>query len=333
MHLALNDVLGTDGNRRLLRHENTAFQVLFGAPLVFVTPNCAERWDPLFLVACGEETVNLYADEPEMESLRAMEKRFAQDPVAYVLYFNKKMELFFKHILGIRAECFGEPATGGWIRQRFMHDSYAASSSAPGILPPVIALRGAIEQQTRTGLHPHILIFILCGYTRARLAKMFREKGGGEWRPRLEKYNEALLEVATSIEQSSIVGAARRAGVNGVDPLPHTERMLKRDNLDGELEENGKDRRPLLETKEWEQDRNVKAAEEEGKSAVAVPLTGCDLSRNEKWRRRGPIPVDEPPAEPDAPEGAALVKEEPESQADPSSGSDEERAPTGTEDG
>ena len=42
MQLATAHVLGTDGHRRLCRHEGHAYTLLFGPPLIFCTPNLAD---------------------------------------------------------------------------------------------------------------------------------------------------------------------------------------------------------------------------------------------------------------------------------------------------
>ena len=42
LQLATQDVVGTDGHRRLLRHEGVAYSLAFGSPLVFTTPSLAD---------------------------------------------------------------------------------------------------------------------------------------------------------------------------------------------------------------------------------------------------------------------------------------------------
>jgi hypothetical protein len=51
MQMATAHVLGTDGHRRLCRHEGQAFTTLFGPPLMFCTPNLADGKQCLLLVA------------------------------------------------------------------------------------------------------------------------------------------------------------------------------------------------------------------------------------------------------------------------------------------
>ena len=42
MQIAEVHIMGTDGQRRLCRHEGHAYMGLFGAPLIFATPNLAD---------------------------------------------------------------------------------------------------------------------------------------------------------------------------------------------------------------------------------------------------------------------------------------------------
>jgi hypothetical protein len=55
MQMATAHVLGTDGHRRLCRHEGQAFTTLFGPPLMFCTPNLADGKQCLLLVAQNEK--------------------------------------------------------------------------------------------------------------------------------------------------------------------------------------------------------------------------------------------------------------------------------------
>ena len=59
MQMATSHVIGTDGHRRLCRHEGNAYTTLFGPPLVFCTPNLADGKQPLLLVVQNE---NVYLD-------------------------------------------------------------------------------------------------------------------------------------------------------------------------------------------------------------------------------------------------------------------------------
>ena len=53
MQIATADAIGTDGHRRLCRHEGIAYMTLWGPPLIFATPNLADGKNPLLLVVQG----------------------------------------------------------------------------------------------------------------------------------------------------------------------------------------------------------------------------------------------------------------------------------------
>ena len=55
MQMATTHVLGTDGHRRLCRHEGHAYTILFGPPLEFCTPNLADGKQCLLLVVENEK--------------------------------------------------------------------------------------------------------------------------------------------------------------------------------------------------------------------------------------------------------------------------------------
>ena len=55
MQMATAHVLGTDGHRRLCRHEGHAYTILFGPPLEFCTPNLADGKQCLLLVVENEK--------------------------------------------------------------------------------------------------------------------------------------------------------------------------------------------------------------------------------------------------------------------------------------
>ena len=52
--LATSEVLGSDGHRRLLRHEGVSYSLCFGPPLTFLTPNLADKLMPMLLLANGQ---------------------------------------------------------------------------------------------------------------------------------------------------------------------------------------------------------------------------------------------------------------------------------------
>ena len=90
--------MGSDGYRRLLRHEGVAYTLCFGPPLIFTTPNLADTRQPLLLIVQGEE----FRLEDELPSYREMVERLAQDPAGQAIVFELMIQLFFVHVLGVR---------------------------------------------------------------------------------------------------------------------------------------------------------------------------------------------------------------------------------------
>ena len=152
MHIAFADVLGTDGHRRLCRHEGVAYMTMFGPPLIFCTPNLADSKQLLLLKVQGSA---ISLDERHLEGVnlpryRDMMQRLAADPVGQTRVFELMMRLFFIHVMGVRPECLQNRRRAIKVPPReWCTDGVAASSSAPGMLGPVLAFRGEIEAQGR----------------------------------------------------------------------------------------------------------------------------------------------------------------------------------------
>ena len=106
MQMATAHVLGTDGHRRLCRHEGNAYTVLFGPTLEFCTPHIADDKQCLLLVAQNEK---VYLDssldrDGVIPKYRDMLLRLAKDPVGQTRVFHLIMRLFFQHVLGVRPD-------------------------------------------------------------------------------------------------------------------------------------------------------------------------------------------------------------------------------------
>lgn len=182
MNAASATVLGTDGHRRLCRHEGVAYMEAFGPPLIFLTPNVADTQHPLLLVVQGE-AVDLGAVSADMESVlpkyRDMLRRLAQDPVGQTVQFELLMRLFFQHVLNVRPDTLdcrrNAPRRGA---KEWCSDGAAAASTGAGMLGPILAFRGEIEAQGRGSLHPHILVWLVCRHMQvvSDLARMLREE-------------------------------------------------------------------------------------------------------------------------------------------------------------
>ena len=161
MQMAMAHVIGTDGHRRLCRHEGVAYMETFGPPLIFTTPNPADTQQPLFLIAQGQE-IRLDANgdyQDELPKYRDMMRRVAQDPVAQTVMFELLIRLFLQVVLNVRPETLacGRQSSRKKARE-WCTDGVAAASTGAGMLGPVLAFRGEVEAQGRGSLHPHILV-------------------------------------------------------------------------------------------------------------------------------------------------------------------------------
>ena len=202
LQLATQDVVGTDGHRRLLRHEGVAYSLAFGPPLVFTTPNLADGKLPMLLAARGL-TVNFDVPEPDLLSDDGMKAALASDPVSQAIAFEVMMRLFFIFVLGVRPECVGRPRGEVWKGKReWVTDGCAASSFYPGIFGPVRAFRGPIEAQGRGSLHPHILIWLVAWAMDMIVELLLREPD--ELHTRLREWQQQYIRAILSVQQSSV---------------------------------------------------------------------------------------------------------------------------------
>eukprot|EP00973_Karenia_brevis_P003060 419300-Karenia_brevis.AAC.1 len=96
------EVVGSDGARAQLRHEQNGYVLKFGQAGGFLTPNFADVRNPLVIVLHGggmEERyeVNLLDECPRMPSAREMLQIVAEDPVAQARFFIFSMRIFCEH--------------------------------------------------------------------------------------------------------------------------------------------------------------------------------------------------------------------------------------------
>lgn len=226
MQMAFADVVGTDGHRRLCRHEGVAYMALFGPPIHFCTPNLADTRQVMLLTVEGVE-VQLDAAEMDAEVLpkyREMLQRLAGNPVGQTLVFELIMRLFFIHVLGVRPECLHNRRRAKIAKQReWCTDGVAASSSAPGMLGPVLAFRGEVEAQGRGSLHPHILVWLVC--MSSRLLLRLLQKQPSLMRRRLAQWMKACVASMESTRQSSVQALPRQFNdlEHTLDPLPFSK--------------------------------------------------------------------------------------------------------------
>ena len=223
MHAASSTVLGTDGHRRYCRHEGVAYMEAFGPPLVFLTPNPADTQHPLLLVVQGE-TVDLGCVSASMTNAlpkyRDMLRRLAQDPVGQVVQFELLMRLFLQHVLNVRPEtldCRRNAARGAC--REWCNDGAACASTGAGMLGPVLAFRGEIEAQGRGSLHPHILVWLVCGHSEVlgKLLLMLKNNKE-ELQQRLREFMQLTVASFESICHASVQAAPRCFGTTELGP-------------------------------------------------------------------------------------------------------------------
>ena len=184
----------------------------FGPPLIFLTPNVADTQHPLLLVVQGQE-VDLGCISAEMEDIlpkyRDMMRKIAQDPVGQTVQFELLMRLFFQHVLNVRPETL-DCRRGGvrTVSREWCSDGVAASSSGAGMLGPVLAFRGEIEAQGRGSLHPHVLVWLLCGHLEVvgQLATMLKHNRL-ELQHRLRCFMRMVVASFESVSHASVQAA------------------------------------------------------------------------------------------------------------------------------
>ena len=171
------EVVGSDGARAKLRHEQSGFCLMFGPSGGFLTPNVSDVRSPLVVVLHGggvEERfeVNLLEESPDMPSAREMLQIVAEDPVAQARFFIFSMRLFCEHVLGCGPvdDCLRH---NGRRDGPAFPDGFAASALG-GAFGIVAAYHGPIEEQARLSLHPHINLWFVNTTSQAWLRHILR---------------------------------------------------------------------------------------------------------------------------------------------------------------
>ena len=79
--LCMSSIVGTNAHRTTLRHVNTSYKLLFGAPLVFTTPNFADTRSVILSLLYEGASIDrwslLHQDSPQMPSAEEMMRRVA----------------------------------------------------------------------------------------------------------------------------------------------------------------------------------------------------------------------------------------------------------------
>ena len=201
-----SEIIGSDGARAKLRHEQNGFALMFGAAGGFLTPNLADTRSPLLVHlhdgAGGEDVieVDLLAEEPMTPSQREMLQLVAKDPVVQARFFTLSMRLFCELVLGT-GPFDALLRHNGALDNAVFPDGYAASGLG-GAYGMLAALHGPIEEQARLSIHPHILLWFVHAQSEQWLRSILRRETD-EARRLLREWQERVLAAVQSMQLDS----------------------------------------------------------------------------------------------------------------------------------
>ena len=107
LHMVTRDCVGTNGYRRFQRHAGMAYSLYFGPPMQFVTPNLADGRNVLLVMLQGQ-SVDMEIQGPEVTSYNELRRRLSHDPVGQTILFELTIDLFYRHLLGVRKACISK---------------------------------------------------------------------------------------------------------------------------------------------------------------------------------------------------------------------------------
>ena len=259
-----SEVVGTDGARAKLRHEQNGFGLMFGGSGGFLTPNMSDVRSPIVVLLHGGSMgeryeVSLLEDSPRMPSAREMMQIVATDPIAQARYFILSMRLFCEHVLGLGPfdDCLRHNGSAGGPT---FPDGFAASGRG-GAFGMIAACHGPIEEQARLSIHPHIVLWFAHGSSSEAWLRSILKRETEEARALLRGWQEKVLAYVQSIQLDS---AAVLPLLLEEDPelaetprsTPFSSQHQKDCRFDGELEGDARDaskRRPLVATEACQQ--------------------------------------------------------------------------------
>jgi len=299
------EVVGSDGARARLRHEQNGFGLAFGPSSGFLTPNFTDVRSPLVVLLHGggvqeRYEINLLDECPRMPCAREMLQLVAEDPVAQARYFILSMRLFCEHVLG------SGPVDellrhNGWLEGPAFADGFAASGCGGAFGMPA-AFHGPIEEQARLSLHPHMLFWLISTTSEAWLRSILRRETK-EAQDLLRGWQERVLAAVQSMQLDS---AAVLPLLLSSDPsqepppssTPFAEKQQQECRFDGGLEGDARDPtkgRPLVAVGEAYVDHHEQAylsmlpCGANIKSSYNIPLTGAQQSRLPGYRKLQPL--------------------------------------------
>ena len=147
-----SEVVGSEGARAKLRHEQNGYALMFGPAGGFLTPNMSDVRSPIVVVLHGggvdeRYEVGLHEECPKMPCAREMLQIIAENPLAQAKYFIFCMRVFCEHVLGI-GPVDEFLRHNGWLESLAFPDGFAASGTG-GAFGMVAAFHGPIEEQAR----------------------------------------------------------------------------------------------------------------------------------------------------------------------------------------
>ncbi len=256
------EVIGSDGARQQLRHEQMGDMLRYGPIGGFMTPNVADTRSPIVVVLHADVqngtlggldddgkmesyNIDLLDECPDMPKAEEMLRIIAKDPVAQARFFIISMRLYCEHVLGLGPFDDSLRHNGKHDGVRFP-DGYAASLMTYA-MNFIASLHGPIEEQARLSCHSHMVFQYVNRQSQAWLRSILR-KETAEARQALRKWQEAVIAAvgALQITSSAIVplhfvdGAADLDEEMDLRSTPYLPHWRREDRFDGELENDAK---------------------------------------------------------------------------------------------
>ena len=250
-----SEVVGSDGARQQLRHEQTGDMLRFGGIGGFLTANVADTRHPIVvLLHAGalnhtdgglmddgkmeRYSVDLLDECPSMPAAEEMLRIIARDPVAQARFFILSMRLFCEHVLGtgpFDSQLRHNAAADGVVYP----DGYAASLLGAA-MNLIASLHGPIEEQARLSCHSHMVFQYINRQSQAWLRAILR-KETVEARAKLRAWQEAVIAAveALQVTASAIVPLHFVDDPQQAPPLrstPYLGPWRVEDRFDGALE-------------------------------------------------------------------------------------------------
>ena len=304
-----SEVIGSDGARARLRHEQNGYGLMFGGAGGFLTPNMADVRNPILVHlhgAGGEERyqVNLLEEEPEMPSAREMLHIVAKDPIAQARFFILSMRLFCEHVLGT-GPFDSLLRHNSWLDGAAFPDGFAASGLG-GAFGMLAALHGPIEEQARLSIHPHILLWFIHQQSEQWLRSILRGETE-DARQRLRVWQEKVLATVQSMQLDSaavlpLLLTEEPETLSAPQNTPFSVQHQADCRFDGKIEGDLRDTkktRPLLDVEPLFEDHHIRRKRESMPmispefDRYVIPQTGAHLCKLPHYRLLKPLTEDD----------------------------------------